>query len=428
MAKLVTISNSLPRLDTDGNVIDCHSGMILAVNGTFFMYGERYTNSTGFGPSPPQLFPKIVVYTSLDMSAWSYRGEVLQDWPTKPYGTFFTPWAVYNKATNTFVLWFNAYLHGCCSGDWGVATSADGVHFNLQTTSMTGKYKVVDCNALFVDDDGGAFLLYTSEDQDHKVSIEGLAANYSAVVPGGNKGLFPDRYIEGAVLFKRGDTYYMSEGSCCCFCRGGAGVVVYKSKSLDGPWQRQPLDLNCDRTDAGDICGAYGDRDHDPIRVQAQGIGLSLIPLANGSTAYLWHGERSVFPRRAWNGSPLTPPPSLLPFLRAGGYPLLSTTPLAQMSARRATRTRATFVSSTNTTRGQQNPRTRKHPKPKPYRPLNPTEQVKGQSFSYWIPLAFDDSTGDVLPFAPFVDSFTLDVAEGFDTAHLPGPGSVHQL
>ena len=222
-AKVITIRNDLPRLDVDGNIIDCHSGMILPVNSLFYMYGERYTNSTGFGPSPPQLYPKIVVYTSPDLMAWTYHGEVLSDWPTKPYGTFFTPWAVYDKSTSTFVLWFNAYLHGCCSGDWGVATSKDGLSFTLQTTSMTGQYAVVDCNALFVDSDGAAYMLYTSEAQDHKLSIEVLASNYSAVVPGKNKGLFPDRYVEGAVLFKRGDTYYMSEGSCCCFCRGGAG-------------------------------------------------------------------------------------------------------------------------------------------------------------------------------------------------------------
>jgi hypothetical protein len=361
-AKLITIRNDVPRLDTDGNIIDAHSGMILPVNGVFYLYGERYTNSTGFGPSPPQLFPKLVVYTSSDMQSWTYGGEVLTDWPTKPFGTFFTPWAVYDKATNTFVLWFNAYLNGCCSGNWGVATSKDGLRFTLATTNMTGKYSVVDCNALFVDDDGAAYMLYTSETENHRVSIEVLTSNYSSIVPGANKGLFPDGYVEGAILFKRGSTYYMSEGSCCCFCRGGAGVVVYKSESLNGPWVRQPLDLNCNRTDAGDICGAFGERDHDPIRIQAQGIGLSLIPLADGSTAYLWHGER-------WISAPFNNP---------------------ACDSECATCT-------------------------------EDARYVKGHSYSYWIPLAFDNATGDVLPFAEFVDSFTLDIAEGFETAHLAG-------
>jgi hypothetical protein len=96
------------------------------------------------------------------------------------------------------------------------------------------------------------------------------------------------------------------------------------------------------------------------------------------------------------------------------------------MSARRAKRIRATFVSSTNTPADNKIRARANTLNPNPAPPINPTEQVKGHSFSYWIPLAFDDATGDVLPFAPFVDSFTLDVAEGFGTAHLPGSGSVH--
>lgn len=360
---LVTISNKDPRRDINGDIIDCHSGMILAVNGIFYMYGEMYKNTSGSGPSPPLIYPKIVVYTSPNMQDWTPHGEVIADWPTKPYGTFFTPWAIYNKQTQTFVLYFNAYLHGCCSGNWGIATSTNGINFTLLTTNAVGKYGVVDCNALMVDDDGTAYMAYTSEDEDHKVSIEQLSSNYSSIIPGANKGLFPDRYVEGAILFKRGTTYYVSYGSCCCFCRGGSGVVVYKSQSINGPWVRQPLDLNCNRTDVGDICGAYGDRNNDPINIQAQGIGLSLIPLADGTTAYLWHGERWL---SAANNNPTCPDECQAqsgPCAEKPGY-------------------------------------------------------IKGEGFSYWIPLEFN-TNGDVMKFAPFVDSFSLDIATNFGIEHL---------
>lgn len=72
----------------------------------------------------------------------------------KPYGTQFTPWVVYNKQTQTFVLWFNAYLNGCCAGNFGVATSTDGLNFTLLSSNIAGTYSAVDCNALFIDDDG----------------------------------------------------------------------------------------------------------------------------------------------------------------------------------------------------------------------------------------------------------------------------------
>lgn len=93
------------------------------------MYGEHYGNSTGFGPSPPLLYPKIVVYTSPDLSAWTFRGFALNSWPNQPFGTFFTPWVVYNKQTSEFVLWFNAYLevwlcmHACDVHDVSVYAS-----------------------------------------------------------------------------------------------------------------------------------------------------------------------------------------------------------------------------------------------------------------------------------------------------------------
>ena len=325
--------------------------MILPVNGVFYMYGEHYGNTSGMGPSPPILFPKIVVYTSTDLVAWENRGFAINDWPTKPYGTFFTPFAVYDKHTETFVLWFNAYLHGCCEGNFGVATSTDGVNFVLQSANTSATFGGVDSNGLFVDDDGAAYLIYSSIAQGHRLSIETLTSNYSAVAPGQNKGLLHDPHVEGAVLFKRDGRYYYSVGQDCCFCRGGAGVIVYQSASLDGPWVRQPLDLNCDRTDVGDICDAYA-VPPDPIRVHAQGIGLSLIPLADGTTAYMWHGER-------WLSAPNNNPNCANECNCQGG---------------------------------------------------DPSVYIKGHGFSYWITLAFNETTGDVLPWAPFVDSFTLDV------------------
>jgi hypothetical protein len=348
-AKNITISNDAPRRDTAGNIIDCHSGNILYHGGQYFMYGEHYGNSTGFGPSPPLLYPKIVVYTSPDMSAWTFRGFAVSDWPTKPYGTFFTPWAVFNERTQLFVLWFNAYLGGCCAGNWGVATSADGVNFTVVSLDVVPKYGVVDCNSLLVDDDGTAYVLYTSEAEDHRHAIEVLTPTFTNTT-GVDLGLFPDHYVEGGVLFKRGSTYYVGYGSCCCFCRGGAGWVLYSAPAITGPWTRQPLDLNCNSTTAGDVCGAYGERPSDPVTIAAQGIGLSRIPLADGSTAYLWHGER-------W------------------------------LSA------------------ADNNPSC--HDECSPCH--DPPSYVKGEGFSYWLPLAFN-ADGSVQGFGEWVSEFTLDV------------------
>jgi hypothetical protein len=67
--------------------------------------------------------------------------------------------------------------------------------------------------------------------------------------------------------------------------------------------------------------------------------------------------------------------------------------------------------------RGPRAPRmpcpSRASPSPSPSRafpaPVPLVSPHQGHGFSYWIPLEFD-AQGNVLPFAPFVDSFTLDV------------------
>lgn len=365
----VTFRNDVPRLDVNGDIVDSHDNMILAVNGTFYMYGERWENHTALhGLSLTR--PQIWTYTSPDMSRWTPRGPALQTWPGAPYGTHHTPWVVYNKPRALFVLWFNFYPHGCCKGNWAVATSTDGVHFALtEEWNQTGTYPISDCTGLFVDPaDGRAYLAYSSESANHTVSIEVLSEDYTYLT-GKNLYAFPDTYVEGSVLFKQGPTYFVGYGSCCCYCRGGTGWVVHSATALTGPWSRQEGDLNCEvDVSPGELCGTYGDRAGSPLTIPAQGVGLSLIPLVGGGTAYVWHGER-------WLSAP-------------GNNPNCPDECEAQGEGECAV----------------------------------PPAYVKGHGFSYWAPLQFHPTTGAVLPFAPFTDAFTLDVDVGCGMDHLPGP------
>ena len=130
---------------------------------------------------------------------------------------------------------------------------------------------------------------------------------------------------------------------------------------------RQPLDLNCERTDVGDVCGGYGDRHGDPLIINAQGIGLSTsIPLADGTNAYLWHGERFL----------------------SGEY---------------------NNPSCPDECQPQVPPNCAQDPR-----------YVKGNGYSYTVPLEFMED-GTIKTFRPFVDSFELDIAESFGVGHLPG-------
>ena len=42
---------------------------------------------------------------------------------------------------------------------------------------------------------------------------------------------------EGPTLFKRAGLYYVTAGTGCCACIGGASIYVLTSHSLAGPWE-----------------------------------------------------------------------------------------------------------------------------------------------------------------------------------------------
>jgi len=251
-----------------------------------------------------------------------------------------------------FVAWFNAYPNGCCSGNFGVAQSKDGIQFEIVSLNVEPLYTSVDCNGLFVDDDGTGYVIYASLNEDHQVSIEKLTPDYLSTTKE-NYGLFPDHYVEGSVLFKRNGTYYVGYGSCCCFCRAGSGFTVFSATNIKGPWTRMGADKNCNTT-TDPICGAYGERiSQAPLIIEAQGITVSLIPTAEGMV-YLWQGERWL---SAPNNNPTCPD---------------ECRPTTGICA-------------------------------------EPSDYIKGHGFSYWIPMEFTAS-GDMMQFAPFVDNFTLNL------------------
>ena len=45
-ATMVNISNTIPRRDTSGKLMDVHDGNILLINGTYHWYGMGYRNCT----------------------------------------------------------------------------------------------------------------------------------------------------------------------------------------------------------------------------------------------------------------------------------------------------------------------------------------------------------------------------------------------
>ena len=346
-ARLVTIRNDEPRVDTNGHIVDAHDGMILAVGSppTYYLYGERYGNTTGMYPWVAA--PTVVVYTSPDLTTWMYRGPLLLN-TTSP--TQWIPNVMYDPRSARFILWYGV-------GDWGVAVSQNGINFTVvhehESSRLGGQ---TDGTGIFIDDDGTGYVIFAAlvdspGESGHVVSIERLANDYLSSSLVNVSGFFPDGLVESPALFKRGSIYYATYGQCCCACRGGGGIVVFTASSVLGPWTRQQphSDVNCVDA-ASPIC-----RDTSRYVFNAQWWGVSLIPTSGGGTSYVFTGRR-------WLSGPGNPA-GCADLCSNGGNPGACAAP-------------SYFLSS---------------------------------DFDVWYPLEFNTTTGAVLPMRP-LSSFTLDI------------------
>jgi len=317
--------------------------------------------------------PKLSVYTSktLASGSWEFKGLLHNNtagaggdwannatkWPWAPHGAWYSPSAVFSEARSKFIIYWSASQRECCTAQWGIAQSEDGIHFDLVT--MTGTASIdtsLDGSSLFLDDDGVGYVAYDAMQgpppmQGHMVAIDRLSPDLLSS-SGERIVLMPDVFVEGTMLFKRQGRYYLVYGSCCCACREGSGAVVLSATNISGPWVRQSRDTNC-RLDVPVCAGMPGaDRPTGGLIIPAQGIGISHLKGAGGQDILLWNGMR-------WLSGPHNPP-------------------------------KCTTLCAANAGVCKQDPK---------YRPA--------RDFDYWYPLSFD-AGGQVQQFAPFVNEFTL--------------------
>lgn len=93
---------------------------------------------------------------------------------------------------------------------------------------------------LFVDDDGTAYVIYTTLSRGHSISIERLSADYTTSLgANASSGIFGENFVEAPALFKRNGIYYATFGSCCCYCGSGSQVSVYTATSALGPYTKR---------------------------------------------------------------------------------------------------------------------------------------------------------------------------------------------
>jgi hypothetical protein len=254
LARPVTISNVVPRRDTSNAILDAHDSKVFFKDGLFFWYAASYGNctepkgnsgcaTTRVGACGFATDHNVTLYTSPDLVTWTNAGVVFGAvGHLPPNSVLFAPKTVFNAATSTYVMWFNFIVNDFSKSYYGVATSPNATGpFALVNPSVALRYDDNGDENLFVDDDGAAYVIYTTLSHGHSMSVERLTPNFTASLgAAASSGLFGDGNVEAPALFKRGATYIALFGSCCCYCGGGSPVKAYTASSPLGPWAQQP--------------------------------------------------------------------------------------------------------------------------------------------------------------------------------------------
>lgn len=272
---------------TDGQHINAHGGSIIRYGGSYLWYGET-RSATG----KPYSSLGVSLYTSKDLQHWTNHGLVLKvnDTPGSDLegGCIIErPKVLYNARTRKFVMWFHLELKG---KGYAAARAAVAVSdtpqgpFRLISSGRVnaGQYPIGFClpdttdlrhqllypelkkwwtpewrrqiergmffmrdldggqmardQTVFVDDDGKAYHIYSSEDN-MTLNIAQLTDDYLAhngsfvrVAAGGQN--------EAPTIFKRNGIYWMITSGCTGWAPNAARLFM--AKNIFGPWKQLP--------------------------------------------------------------------------------------------------------------------------------------------------------------------------------------------
>lgn len=281
----VTIANTVPRRDTDGNIIDAHGGPMLERFGDrYFLFGVRYADTTGSTDEQGKTHHYYVSYSSSDLQHWTFHGKLL---PDAPMGAYFRPHVVYSPKVNKYVLWYHYFeRHGPVSGTSealrgiALADRPEGPYTVEKLPVRMAQHRPGD-HDLFVDDDGTCYQVYTSHEKHFAIYVERLTDDYLDTTgecrliraPEGDN---PYGGWEAPAMFKREGWYYFIFGTLCNRGAKGTDALVYRSEKPMGPFEFLG---NVNRNEQGEII------------IKAQQCHVSPIETREG-TVYVWSGDQ----------------------------------------------------------------------------------------------------------------------------------------
>jgi len=247
--------------DNNGVHVNAHGGGVLYYGNKYYWFGEHKVE----GEKGNKAYVGVHCYSSANLCHWKDEGISLKV-SNDPYSPIAEgsiierPKVIYNKRTGQFVMWFHLELKdkGYDAALCGIAVSRkitgpyvlhhterpdkEAFPINLIPDQASGdsllkrdlhKGQMSRDMNLFVDDDGKAYLIYTSE-ENRTVHISRLTNDYLHTT-GKYVRLFPGRFMEATALFKFKGNYYFVASGCSGWAPNAARSAV--SRNIFGPWK-----------------------------------------------------------------------------------------------------------------------------------------------------------------------------------------------
>ncbi|MBL9136959.1 MAG: family 43 glycosylhydrolase [Verrucomicrobiales bacterium] len=231
--------------DTSGRPINAHGGGMLYHAGVYYWFGENKEGKTWLPDSNRGWdgyrvsLTGIRCYASPDLHQWRDQGLVLHAVPGDPTHDLHPtkvcerPKVVYNATTGKFVMWMHIDSEDYQAARAGVAVGDQpaGPYRYLESVRPDGQES--RDQTLFQDDDGTAYRIYSSENND-TTYISQLTEDYLRH-SGRFVRAFVGRRMEAPAVFKHGTNYWFVASDCTGWDPNPARSAV--ADSIWGPWR-----------------------------------------------------------------------------------------------------------------------------------------------------------------------------------------------
>jgi hypothetical protein len=231
-------------LDTDGHFINAHGAGVLYYNGTYYLFGEIKKGKTWLVPGQQWEDYRVPAggiscYSSKELKSWKYEGIALAPVKGNPASDIDTgkvierPKVIYNSKTRQFVMWMHIDAKDYSFSQSGVAVSKTpaGPYHYIKSVKPNGQMS--RDMTLFKDDDGKAYLIYSSE-QNNTMQICQLSDDYLHPTKTYSRILI-NRRREAPAVFKNQGKYYLITSDCTGWSPNAANYAV--ADHILGPYK-----------------------------------------------------------------------------------------------------------------------------------------------------------------------------------------------